>query len=254
MNLNPMEQFAVKPIFGMDKPLLSIAGHPIYFTNQALLMVIVAVASALFLTLAVKPNRLVPTRGQSMAEMSYEFVANMIHSATGEDGLKFFPFVFTLFIFVLCSNFFGMVPGSFTVTSQIAVTFALACLVILTVIITGFAKHGVGFLKLFVPHAPWYLLILLIPIEVISFLTRPISLSVRLFANMLAGHTMLAVFGGFVVALGTAGALAPLAIAPMLLIVAIMLLELLVAFLQAYVFAILTCIYLNEALHLHDHH
>ncbi len=254
MNLNPMEQFAVKPIFGLDKPLLSIAGHPIYFTNQALLMGIVAIASALFLTLAVKPNRLVPTRGQSMAEMSYEFVANMIHSATGEDGLKFFPFVFTLFIFVLCSNFFGMVPGSFTVTSQIAVTFALACLVILTVIVTGFAKHGIGFLKLFVPHAPWYLLILLIPIELISFLTRPISLSVRLFANMLAGHTMLAVFGGFVVALGTAGALAPLAIAPMLLIVAIMLLELLVAFLQAYVFAILTCIYLNEALHLHDHH
>jgi len=254
VNLNPMEQFAVKPIFGMDKPLLSIAGHPIYFTNQALLMGIVAVASALFLTLAVKPNRLVPTRGQSMAEMSYEFVANMIHSATGEDGLKFFPFVFTLFIFVLCSNFFGMVPGSFTVTSQIAVTFALASLVILTVIVTGFAKHGIGFLKLFVPHAPWYLLILLIPIELISFLTRPISLSVRLFANMLAGHTMLAVFGGFVVALGTAGALAPLAIAPMLLIVAIMLLELLVAFLQAYVFAILTCIYLNEALHLHDHH
>jgi F-type H+-transporting ATPase subunit a len=254
VNLNPMEQFAVKPIFGMDKPLLSIAGHPIYFTNQALLMGIVAIASALFLTLAVKPNRLVPTRGQSMAEMSYEFVANMIHSATGEDGLKFFPFVFTLFMFVLCCNFFGMVPGSFTVTSQIAVTFALACLVILTVIVTGFAKHGIGFLKLFVPHAPWYLLILLIPIEVISFLTRPISLSVRLFANMLAGHTMLAVFGGFVVALGTAGALAPLAIAPMLLIVAIMLLELLVAFLQAYVFAILTCIYLNEALHLHDHH
>src|SRR4051812_14966883 len=247
-----MEQFAVKPLIA--EPLFAIAGHPIYFTNQSLLMVIVAVASAIFLTVAVKPGALVPSRAQSMAELSYEFVGNMIHSATGEDGLKFFPFVFTLFIFVLCSNFFGMVPGSFTVTSQIAVTFALACLVILTVIVTGFAKHGIGFLKLFVPHAPWYLLILLIPIEVISFLTRPISLSVRLFANMLAGHTMLAVFGGFVVALGTAGALAPLAIAPMLLIVAIMLLELLVAFLQAYVFAILTCIYLNEALHLHDHH
>ena len=159
-----------------------------------------------------------------------------------------------IILFILFSNFFGMVPGSFTVTSQIAVTFALACLVILLVIVVGFMKHGIGFLKLFVPHAPWYLLILLIPIEVISFLTRPISLSVRLFANMLAGHTMLAVFGGFVVALGTAGSLAPLAIAPMLLIVAIMLLELLVAFLQAYVFAILTCIYLNEALHLHDHH
>jgi F-type H+-transporting ATPase subunit a len=253
VNLNPMEQFAIKPL--VEAPLFQIGGHPIYFTNQALLMGIVVIASSLFLTFAVKPNRLVPTRGQSMAEMSYEFVANMIHSATGEDGLKFFPFVFTLFIFVLCSNFFGMVPGSFTVTSQIAVTFALACLVVGLVIVVGFMKHGIGFLKLFVPHAPWYLLILLIPIEVISFLTRPISLSVRLFANMLAGHTMLAVFGGFVVALGAAGgALSVLSIAPMLLIIGIMLLELLVAFLQAYVFAILTCIYLNEALHLHDHH
>jgi len=255
VNLNPMEQFAVKPVLGLDKPLFEIAGHPIYFTNQALLMVIVVAVSSLFLSLAVKPNRLVPTRSQSMAEMSYEFVSNMIHSATGEDGLKFFPFVFTLFIFVLCSNFFGMVPGSFTVTSQIAVTLALACLVVGMVIVVGFMKHGLGFLKLFVPQAPWYLLILLIPIEVISFLTRPISLSVRLFANMLAGHTMLAVFAGFVVSLGAAGGLfMGVALAPLLLIVAIMLLELLVAFLQAYVFAILTCIYLNEALHLHDHH
>src|SRR3954469_7331209 len=251
--MNPMEQFTIKPL--ISEPVLHIAGHPIYFTNQALLMVIVAIASSLFLTFAVKPGRLVPTRGQSMAELSYEFVANMIHSATGEDGLKFFPFVFTLFIFVLCSNFFGMVPGSFTVTSQIAVTLALACLVVGLVIVVGFMKHGIGFLKLFVPHAPWYLLILLVPIEVISFLTRPISLSVRLFANMLAGHTMLAVFAGFVILLGGAGgALTALSVLPMALIVAIMLLELLVAFLQAYVFAILTCIYLNEALHLHDHH
>ena len=253
MALNPMEQFTIKPLIA--EPLFSIAGHPIFFTNQALLMIVVVVASSLFLTLAVKPGRLVPTRGQSMAEISYEFVANMIHSATGEDGLKFFPFVFTLFMFVLCCNFFGMVPGSFTVTSQIAVTLALSCLVIGMVIVVGFMKHGIGFLKLFVPHAPWYLLILLIPIELISFLTRPISLSVRLFANMLAGHTLLAVFAGFVVSLGAAGGLfTGLAIAPMLLIVAIMLLELLVAFLQAYVFAILTCIYLNEALHLHDNH
>ena len=250
MNLNPMEQFAIKPIIP-----LHIGGYDVSFTNQSLLMVIVVAAAALFLTLAVKPGRLVPTRGQSMAEMSYEFVANMIHSATGEDGLKFFPFVFTLFMFVLFCNFFGLIPGSFTVTSQIAVTFALAALVILTVIVVGFAKHGIGFLKLFVPHAPFALLLLLVPIEVISFLTRPISLSVRLFANMLAGHTMLQVFAGFVIALGSAGGiLSVLSIAPMLLIVAIMLLELLVAFLQAYVFAILTCIYLNEALHLHDHH
>ena len=255
MAMQPMEQFEVTPALGLDHPLFQIAGHPIYFTNQALLMVIVVVAASLFLSLAVTPGRLVPSKTQSMAEMSYEFVANMIHSATGEDGLKFFPFVFTLFIFVLCCNFFGMVPGSFTVTSQIAVTFSLACLVILTVIVTGFIKHGIGFFKLFVPHAPLYLLNLLIAIEIISFLTRPISLSVRLFANMLAGHTMLAVFAGFVILLGGAGgALSALSVLPMALIVAIMLLELLVAFLQAYVFAILTCIYLNEALHLHDHH
>ena len=245
-----MHQFTIRPLVP-----LHLGGFDVSFTNQSLLMVIVVLAASLFLTLAVKPNRLVPTRGQSMAELSYEFVANMIHSSTGEDGLKFFPFVFSLFIFVLLANFFGMVPGSFTITSQIAVTFALASLVILAVIVTGFMKHGIGFLKLFVPHAPLPLLFLLVPIELISFLTRPISLSVRLFANMLAGHTMLAVFGGFVVALGAAGGiLSVLSIAPMLLIVAIMLLELLVAFLQAYVFAILTCIYLNEALHLHDHH
>jgi F-type H+-transporting ATPase subunit a len=255
MAMQPMEQFEVTPVMGMDHPLFTIAGHPIYFTNQSLLMIIVAMAASLFLSLAVKPGRLVPSKTQSLAEVSYEFVANMIHSATGEDGLKFFPFVFTLFIFVLCCNFFGMVPWSFTVTSQIAVTFSLALLVIAVVIVTGFAKHGLGFFKLFVPHAPWYLLVLLVPIEVISFLTRPISLSVRLFANMLAGHTMLAVFAGFVVLLGGAGGVLPaLSVLPLALIVAILLLELLVAFLQAYVFAILTCIYLNEALHLHDHH
>ena len=240
-----MEQFTIKPIVP-----LHIGGYDVSFTNQSLLMVIVVVAAGLFLSLAVKPGRLVPSKTQSMAEISYEFVANMIHSATGEDGLKFFPFVFTLFIFVLCSNFFGMVPGSFTVTSQIAVTLALACLVIGLVIVVGFMKHGLHFFSLFVPKAPLLLLILLVPIEVISFLTRPISLSVRLFANMLAGHTMLAVFAGFVVALGSAGGIfTGLAIAPMLLIVAILLLELLVAFLQAYVFAILTCIYLNDAIH-----
>ena len=251
--MHPMEQFEVKPL--VEHPLFQIGGHDIYFTNQSLLMVIVVAAASLFLTFSVSARRLVPSRMQSMAELSYEFVANMIHSSAGEDGLKFFPFVFTLFIFVLFCNFFGMVPGSFTVTSQIAVTFALASLVILTVIVTGFMKHGIGFLKLFVPHAPFLLLLLLVPIEVISFLTRPISLSVRLFANMLAGHTMLAVFAGFVIMLGGAGGiLSVISVAPMALIVAIMLLEFLVAFLQAYVFAILTCIYLNEALHLHDNH
>jgi F-type H+-transporting ATPase subunit a len=252
MQLNPMEQFEVKPI---GPTLFHLFGQPIAFTNQALFMVIVVAAVSLFLTLAMSRRSLVPSRAQSMAEVSYEFVANMINSAAGEEGLKFFPFVFTIFMFVLFSNIFGLIPGSFTVTSQIAVTFSLAAVVILTVIVTGFAKHGIGFLKLFVPKAPFLLLLLLVPIEIISFLTRPISLSVRLFANMLAGHTMLQVFAGFVIALGGAGGvLAVLSVGPLLLIVAIMALEILVAFLQAYVFAILTCIYLNEALHLHDHH
>src|ERR1700761_3758483 len=251
--MHPMEQFEVKPL--VEHPLFQIGGHDIYFTNQSLLMIIVVAAASLFLTLAMGSKRLVPSRTQSMAEMSYEFVANMIHSSAGEDGLRFFPFVFTTFIFVLFCNFLGMVPWSFTVTSQIAVTFAMAAFIVAMVVVVGFMQHGFGFLKLFVPHAPWYLLILLVPIEVISFLTRPISLSVRLFANMLAGHTMLAVFGGFVVLLGAAGGvLSVLSLGPMLLIVGIILLELLVAFLQAYVFSVLTCIYLNEALHLHDNH
>jgi F-type H+-transporting ATPase subunit a len=251
--MNPMEQFEVTPL--IDHPLFSIGGHPIYFTNQALFMCVVVAAISLFLTLAMSRGRLVPSRGQSMAEVSYDFVANMINSTMGHDGLAFFPFIFTIFMFVLFCNFFGLIPYTFTVTSQIAVTFALACVVILTMVITGFMKHGLRFLTLFVPKAPWYLLVLLVPIEIISFLTRPVSLSVRLFANMLAGHTLLAVFAGFVILLGAAGGIfSVLSIAPLLLIVAIFALEMLVAFLQAYVFAILTCIYLNEALHLHDQH
>ncbi|MEI9929323.1 MAG: F0F1 ATP synthase subunit A [Rhizomicrobium sp.] len=245
-----MEQFAVKPLIP-----LHLGGYDVSFTNQALWMCIVVGTITLFMALATSKRSLVPTRMQSMAEISYEFVANIIGTAAGEDGLVFFPFVFTLFLFVLLSNFLGLIPGSFTVTSQICVTFGLAAFVIAMVIVVGFLKHGIGFLKLFVPQAPWYLLILLVPIEFISFLTRPISLSVRLFANMLAGHTLLKVFASFVIGLGSAGIfLKPLAIAPFFLIVAITGLELLVAGLQAYVFAILTCIYLNEALHLHDHH
>jgi F-type H+-transporting ATPase subunit a len=250
--MQPMEQFEVKNL--IEQPLFHIGSHPIYFTNQALYMLVVVAAVSLFLTATVSKNRLVPTRGQSMAEVSYEFVANMIQSTMGKEGLKFFPFIFTLFMFVLFSNFFGLIPYTFTVTSQIAVTFALASFVILMMIVVGFMKHGLGFFMLFVPKAPLALQFLLVPIEVISFLTRPVSLSVRLFANMLAGHTMLAVFAGFVVLLGgAAGAIKVLALAPMALIVAIYALEMLVAFLQAYVFTILTCIYLNEALHLHGH-
>jgi len=245
-----MEQFAVTTLIP-----LHLGGYDVSFTKQSLWMCIVVGAVTLFMTLAISKRSLVPSRMQSMAEISYEFVANMIGGAAGEDGLRFFPFVFTIFMFVLVSNFLGLLPGSFTVTSQIVVTFSMAAFVIAMVVVTGFLRHGIGFLKLFVPHAPWYLLGLLVPIEFISFLTRPISLSVRLFANMLAGHTLLKVFASFVIALGGAGGLLSLlSVAPMFLIVAITALELLVAFLQAYVFAILTCIYLNEALHLHDHH
>jgi F-type H+-transporting ATPase subunit a len=245
-----MEQFTIKPIVP-----LHIGGYDVSFTNQSFFMVVVVLAASAFLTFAMGGRKLVPGRAQSMAEISYEFVANMLQSTTGSDGLRFFPLVFTLFIFVIFCNFFGMVPWTFTVTSQLAVTLSLASLVILTVVVTGFAKHGLGFFKLFVADVPWYLVGPLFLIEVLSFLIRPISLSVRLFANMLAGHTMLAVFAGFVVMLGSAGGLlSALSIGPIFLIVAIMLLELLVAFLQAFVFAMLTCIYLNEALHLHDHH
>jgi F-type H+-transporting ATPase subunit a len=253
VKMDPMHQFAVEPLSA--HPLLQIAGHPIYFTNQALWMFIVVGAISLFMVIATSRRALVPGRMQSLAEISYEFVANMIGTSTGEDGMKFFPFVFTLFMFVLFSNFLGLLPGSFTVTSQIAVTFALAAFVVLLVIVTGFLKHGVGFLMLFVAKAPWYLIPPLALIEVISFLTRPISLSVRLFANMLGGHTMLKVFASFVIMLGGAGGvLSILSVAPFALIVAITALELLIAFLQAYVFAVLTCIYLGEALHLHDNH
>jgi F-type H+-transporting ATPase subunit a len=248
--MNPMEQFEVKPIVP-----LHIGPYDVSFTNQSLFMCLVVAAVTLFLTLAMSRRRLVPSRTQSMAEVSYEFVAGMIHSTMGDEGLVFFPFVFAIFMFVLFSNFLGLIPGAFTVTSQIAVTFALAATVILTVIVVGFARHGLGFFKLFVPKAPFLLLILLVPIEIISFLTRLVSLSVRLFANMLAGHTMLAVFASFVIGLGAAGGiLSLLSITPMFMIVFIGALEMLVAFLQAYVFAILTCIYLNEALHLHGQH
>jgi F-type H+-transporting ATPase subunit a len=241
---SPMEQFEIRPIVP-----LHIGNLDISFTNASLWMCIVAAAAALFLTMGASSRRLVPTRMQSIAEMSYVFIAEMIRSAAGIEGLRFFPFVFTLFMFVLFSNLVGLFPliHPFTVTSHIIVTFALAAFIFLGVTLLGFIKHGVKFLKFFVPSGvPLVMLPLLVVIEVISYLTRPLSLSVRLFANMMAGHTMLKVFGAFVVALGLLGGWAPLAF-----MVAFTGLEILVAFLQAYVFAILTCIYLNDALHMH---
>ena len=252
-----MEQFEVHPIPGL--PRLELFGLDLSFTNASLWMVIVVTTTALVLTMGASSRRLVPTRMQSIAELSYVFIADMIRSAAGTEGLKFFPFIFTLFMFVLFSNLLGLIPPilfhPFTITSHIVVTFSLAMFVFLMVIVVGLARHGLRFFSLFAPKVPFVMLIVLIPIEIVSFLSRPISLSVRLFANMLAGHTMLAVFGGFVVALlGAGGVLSALSIAPLLAITAVSALEFLIAFLQAYVFAILTCIYLNDALHLHDHH
>lgn len=239
---DPMHQFEINRILP-----LNIGGIDVSFTNSALFMVIIVVAVSLFTIASMSGRALVPGRMQSLAELSYEFVANMVRQNAGTEGMKFFPFVFTLFMFILFANMIGMIPYAFTVTSHIIVTFVLALAVFIGVTIIGFIKNGIGFLKLFAPSgAPMVLMPLLIVIEVISYLTRPVSLSVRLFANMLAGHTMLKVFAGFVVMLGFIGGWLPLAA-----MVAFTGLEVLVAFLQAYVFAILTCIYLNDALHMH---
>ena len=239
---NPMHQFEIKRFIDLE-----FLGVDASFTNASLFMVI-AITLITFVTIGgMRGRALVPTRMQSLAEISYEFVANMVRDNVGTDGQKYFPLIFSLFMFVLFCNMLGMMPYSFTVTSHIIVTFALASFVFIGVTVIGFVKHGIGFLKFFVPSGvPKALLPLLVVIEVISYLTRPISLSVRLFANMMAGHTMLKVFGAFVVGLGFIGGWAPLAF-----MVAFTGLEILVAFLQAYVFAILTCIYLNDALHMH---
>lgn len=239
---DPMHQFEIKRLINLE-----FLGLDASFTNSSLFMVLAVALISMLTIWGMRGRALVPTRMQSVAEISYEFVANMVRDNVGSDGQRYFPFVFSLFMFVLFCNMLGMIPYSFTVTSHIIITFALAAVVFIGVTIIGFARHGIGFLKFFVPSGvPVALLPLLVVIEVISYLTRPISLSVRLFANMMAGHTMLKVFGAFVVGLGVLGGWAPLAF-----MVAFTGLEILVAFLQAYVFAILTCIYLNDALHMH---
>lgn len=246
MSNDPTHQFLVNKIVPIE-----IGGVDFSFTNSSLFMVATVAVAAGFLYFTTSQRGLVPGRMQSVSEMSYEFVASMLREGAGSHGMKFFPFVFSLFMFVLTANLIGMVPYFFTVTSQIIVTFALALLVIGTVIFYGFYKHGFGFLKLFVPAGvPGSLLPLVVSIEVISFLSRPISLSIRLFANMLAGHITLKVFAGFVASLGALGAVGVAgSILPLLMTVALTGLEFLVAFLQAYVFAVLTCMYLNDAVH-----
>ncbi len=239
---NPLEQFEIHRLVD-----LQLGGIDISFTNSALWTGIVVLIATGFLVLATSRAALVPGRLQSVAEMMYEFVANLLKENTGTQGMKYFPLVFSLFVFVLMANMIGMVPYAFTVTSHLAVTATMALVIIVAITLLGLIKHGTGFFHLFLPSGvPLWLAPLLIPIEVISYLTRPVSLSVRLFANMMAGHTTLKVFGGFVVALGIVGGILPMA-----MIVALTALEFLVAFLQAYIFTILTCIYLNDALHPH---
>jgi F-type H+-transporting ATPase subunit a len=226
---------------------LNLFGYDASFTNSSLFMLVAVVLVTGFLTYAMRRRALVPTRMQSVAELSYEFIANMLRENVGNEGMKYFPFVFSLFVFILAVNLLGLMPYSFTATSHIVVTFALAALVFLVVTLIGFARHGVGYLKLFVPDGvPLWLMPLIVPIEVISYLIRPVSLSVRLFANMMAGHTMLKVFAGFVVLLGPAFGFAPL-----LFTMAFTGLEFVVAFLQAFIFTVLTCIYLNDAVNMH---
>jgi F-type H+-transporting ATPase subunit a len=243
---DPTHQFLIHKIVPIE-----IGGIDFSFTNASLFMVASAAAAAAFLYFSTTARSLIPGRAQSLAEMSYEFIAGMLKEGAGTQGMKFFPMVFSLFLFVLTANLIGMVPYFYTVTSQIIVTFALALFVIFTVILYGFYKNGLGFFKLFVPPGvPGMLLPLVVTIEIISFLSRPISLSVRLFANMLAGHITLKVFAGFVASLTAFGALGiGGAILPLIMTVALTGLEFLVAFLQAYVFAVLTCMYLNDAIH-----
>ena len=240
---NPMQQFEVKTI----GPKIVFGNFDISFSNASLFMVITVATISLLFIFATQKKSLVPSRPQLLAEMAYEFVAKMISETAGSKARPYFPFILTLFLFVLFCNMIGMIPYSFTVTSHIIVTFALAIFIFIGVTIIGFVKHGFGYLKLFVPSGvPIVLLPIIVVIEVISYLSRPVSLSVRLFANMMAGHTMMKVFGGFVISLGLVGGWLPLGFS-----VALTGLEILVAFLQAYVFAILTCIYLNDALNLH---
>ena len=243
--INPIEQFHIVPIIPMH-----IGGLDVSFTNSSLFMVIVLGLAIALMVLGTSGHALVPGKVQSAAEMSYEFVGNMIKQTAGTEGMRFFPFVFAIFMFVLFSNVAGLIPYSFAVTSQIVVTFSLAILVIGVVIVYGLLRHGTHFLNLFVPSGvSLALLPFIVLIEVISFVARPISLSVRLFANMLAGHITLKVFGAFVTALLGAGAFAVLAPLPFAMTVILTAFELLVAALQAYVFAILTCVYLNDAIH-----
>lgn len=238
---SPLHQFTIERLAEIH-----VGGLDFSFTNSSLLMVLSAGLVTLLMVTATQGATLVPGRLQSLAEMLYDFIANMVQENVGDEGKQYFPFLFTLFMFILFGNLLGLIPYSFTFTSHIVVTFAMAAIVFIGVTLIGIARHGFHFLSLFVPHGvPKVLLLLLVPIEMLSYCIRPFTLSVRLFANMVAGHTMLVIFAGFV------GSLGVFFFAPIAMDTALVLLEFLVAALQAYVFTILSCLYLRDAIHLH---
>lgn len=238
---NPLAQFEIKTLIPIH-----IGGVDASFTNASAFMVASVVCISALMILSVRSRALVPGRWQLLAEMAYSFIAKMLTDTVGKEGRPYFPFVFSIFMFVLFGNMLGMLPYSFTYTSHLAVTFAMAAFSFVLVTIVAIAKHGMKFFSFFLPHGvPIAMAPLLIPIEIISYLSRPISLSVRLFANMMAGHTLLKVLAGFVIPLGVFG------VVPIAGLIAVTGLELLIAFLQAYIFTILTCIYINDAVHLH---
>jgi len=238
----PLQQFQINPIIPIE-----FGGYDISFTNSALWMTLAVVVTTVLMVFSMRQKALVPGRWQNVGEILYEFISNMVQDTIGREGRKYFPFVFSIFMIVLMGNLLGMIPGSFTYTSHIIVTGVLAMVVFLGATFIGFARHGLHFFSLFVPKGlPIFILPLIFCIEVLSYLSRPVSLSVRLFANMMAGHTMLKIFAGFCVSLPIIAS-----IMPMLVIVALVGFEILVAFIQAYVFAILTCVYLKDGIELH---
>lgn len=242
---NPIEQFEIKPLIDIE-----VGGYNISFTNSAVMMVLVVILATAFLTLSVRSRSLVPGRMQSLAELLYEFISGLLRDNVGSEGRAYFPFIFTLFVFVLFGNILGLLPYSFTFTSHIIVTFAMAAVVFVGVTIIGFARHGFHFFRMFFPHGvPLFIAPVLVPVELISYFSRPISLAVRLFANMTAGHIILTVLGGFVVTLG--GMFVLPGLVPFAFLSAVTLLEIGIALLQAYVFTVLSCIYLHDAIHMH---
>ncbi len=241
--VDPLHQFEIQRFIPIQ-----IGNLDLSFTNSALWMLITVGLACFIMMFGIRGRAIIPTRLQSVAEIFYEVITNMVKETVGRGGEKYFPFIFTLFMFVLIGNLLGMnpLPGAFTFTSHIVVTFAMAIVIFIAVTIIGFSIHGLGYLRLFFPHgAPGWTAIILVPIELISYLSRPVSLSMRLFANMMAGHILLKVFAGFVIMTGVVG------IVPFAALIGITALEILVSVLQAYIFTILTCVYLHDALHMH---